>query len=149
MPLHTDRPLSHSMDLSVDNVVYVVLFSSFRNSSNRTGSQMLSRSAHVPTRKTQDLKLAYSEFYLSLILLQNYQTLNFTGFRKILKKHDKVLVLLCCYLYYFRGYCCFSPLIEETSLSAKKIQFVFNFKLNDTLQCYINRPLDPYLIYFE
>lgn len=38
-----------------------------------------------------DIKLAFSEFYLSLILLQNYQTLNFTGFRKILKKHDKVL----------------------------------------------------------
>ena len=41
-------------------------------------------------RKISDLKLAYSEFYLSLILLQNYQTLNFTGFRKILKKHDKI-----------------------------------------------------------
>lgn len=40
-------------------------------------------------RKEHDLKLAFSEFYLSLILLQNYQTLNFTGFRKILKKHDK------------------------------------------------------------
>lgn len=45
-------------------------------------------------RKEHDLKLAFSEFYLSLILLQNYQTLNFTGFRKILKKHDKVLCLL-------------------------------------------------------
>ena len=45
----------------------------------------------VPTRKLQDLKLAFSEYYLSLVLLQNYQTLNFTGFRKILKKHDKNL----------------------------------------------------------
>lgn len=44
-----------------------------------------------PTRKLHDLKLAFSEFYLSLILLQNYQTLNFTGFRKILKKHDKMM----------------------------------------------------------
>jgi len=44
----------------------------------------------LPTRKLRDLKLAFSEFYLSLILLQNYQTLNHTGFRKILKKHDKV-----------------------------------------------------------
>ncbi|KAL4219184.1 Xenotropic and polytropic retrovirus receptor 1 [Mactra antiquata] len=43
------------------------------------------------TRKLHDLKLAFSEFYLSLILLQNYQTLNFTGFRKILKKHDKMM----------------------------------------------------------
>lgn len=45
----------------------------------------------LPARKVQELKLAFSEFYLSLILLQNYQTLNFTGFRKILKKHDKLL----------------------------------------------------------
>ncbi|XP_050300650.1 xenotropic and polytropic retrovirus receptor 1 [Anthonomus grandis grandis] len=45
----------------------------------------------IPTRKLQDLKLAFSEFYLMLILLQNYQTLNNTGFRKILKKHDKLL----------------------------------------------------------
>jgi SPX domain protein involved in polyphosphate accumulation len=44
----------------------------------------------VHTRRLHDLKLAFSEYYLSLILLQNYQTLNFTGFRKILKKHDKV-----------------------------------------------------------
>ncbi|TNN12929.1 Xenotropic and polytropic retrovirus receptor 1 [Schistosoma japonicum] len=41
-------------------------------------------------RKLHDLKLAFSEFYLSLVLLQNYQSLNFTGFRKILKKHDKL-----------------------------------------------------------
>ena len=47
----------------------------------------------IPARKIQELKLAFSEFYLSLILLQNYQNLNFTGFRKILKKHDKVSVL--------------------------------------------------------
>lgn len=45
---------------------------------------------HLPTRKLRELKLAFSEFYLSLILLQNYQNLNYTGFRKILKKHDKV-----------------------------------------------------------
>lgn len=44
----------------------------------------------IPRRKVQELKLAFSEFYLSLILLQNYQNLNYTGFRKILKKHDKV-----------------------------------------------------------
>ncbi|XP_069698785.1 solute carrier family 53 member 1-like [Periplaneta americana] len=49
------------------------------------------RKRDVPARKIQELKLAFSEFYLSLILLQNYQTLNFTGFRKILKKHDKLL----------------------------------------------------------
>lgn len=46
---------------------------------------------HISARKVQELKLAFSEFYLSLILLQNYQNLNYTGFRKILKKHDKLL----------------------------------------------------------
>ena len=47
---------------------------------------------YVGKRKnSKELKLAFSEFYLSLILLQNYQNLNFTGFRKILKKHDKLL----------------------------------------------------------
>lgn len=45
----------------------------------------------IAPRKLQDLKLAFSEYYLSLVLLQNYQNLNFTGFRKILKKHDKNL----------------------------------------------------------
>ena len=33
----------------------------------------------MPARKLQDIKLAFSEYYLSLVLLQNYQNLNFTG----------------------------------------------------------------------
>lgn len=37
-----------------------------------------------------NLKLAFSEYYLMLVLLQKYQLLNFTGFIKILKKHDKL-----------------------------------------------------------
>lgn len=41
-------------------------------------------------KTAQQLKLAFSEFYLSLVLVQNYQQLNATGFRKILKKHDKL-----------------------------------------------------------
>ena len=40
--------------------------------------------------KMHEMKLAFSEFYLSLVLLQNYQNLNYTGFRKIMKKHDKL-----------------------------------------------------------
>uniref|UniRef100_H3DDI1 Xenotropic and polytropic retrovirus receptor 1a n=1 Tax=Tetraodon nigroviridis TaxID=99883 RepID=H3DDI1_TETNG len=51
----------------------------------------LSQEERCNTHNIKDLKLAFSEFYLSLILLQNYQNLNFTGFRKILKKHDKIL----------------------------------------------------------
>ncbi|CAF3922687.1 unnamed protein product [Adineta steineri] len=41
-------------------------------------------------KDTKTLKLAFSEYYLMLILLQKYQLLNFTGFIKILKKHDKL-----------------------------------------------------------
>lgn len=41
-------------------------------------------------KTAQQLKLAFSEFYLSLVLVQNYQQLNGLGFRKILKKHDKL-----------------------------------------------------------
>ncbi|XP_017854120.2 xenotropic and polytropic retrovirus receptor 1 homolog [Drosophila busckii] len=39
----------------------------------------------------RQLGLACSEFYLSMIMLQNYQSLNYTAFRKILKKYDKQL----------------------------------------------------------
>ncbi|XP_017852158.1 xenotropic and polytropic retrovirus receptor 1 isoform X2 [Drosophila busckii] len=39
----------------------------------------------------RQLRIAYSEFYLMLVLLQNFQALNETGFRKICKKYDKYL----------------------------------------------------------
>lgn len=59
-------------------------------SSNANNQNTIKERKKLTSRKLQELKLAFSEFYLSLILLQNYQNLNFTGFRKILKKHDKV-----------------------------------------------------------
>ena len=50
--------------------------------------------ASLPVRKArkqrQTLKRDFSELYLNLVLLQNFQQLNHTGFRKILKKHDKL-----------------------------------------------------------
>ena len=54
---------------------------------------------HTIKKSMHDIKLAFSEFYLSVVLLQNYQTLNFTGFRKILKKHDKVCKFKFCMTY--------------------------------------------------
>ncbi|KAL7669793.1 hypothetical protein ACOME3_004740 [Neoechinorhynchus agilis] len=36
------------------------------------------------------LKLGMSELYFMLVLIKEYRELNYTGFRKILKKHDKV-----------------------------------------------------------
>ncbi|CAF1035087.1 unnamed protein product [Adineta ricciae] len=67
--------------------------------SNGEAKLMKQMSRFVPDRLFQDkrrlssvktLKLAFSEYYLMLILLQKYQLLNFTGFVKILKKHDKL-----------------------------------------------------------
>lgn len=57
---------------------------------NPKGAVIKKRELKNDTRKLHAMKLAFSEFYLSLVLLQNYQNLNFTGFRKILKKHDKL-----------------------------------------------------------
>lgn len=54
-------------------------------------NQKQNKPHQIDRRKLNDLKLAFSEFYLSLVLLQNYQRLNFTGFRKIFKKHDKLI----------------------------------------------------------
>ena len=42
------------------------------------------------SKNVQKLKFAFSEYYLNLVLIQNYQQLNNTGFRKILKKYDKL-----------------------------------------------------------
>lgn len=76
------------------------------------GKKFESNKLNLPQRKVQELKLAFSEFYLSLILLQNYQNLNYTGFKKILKKHDKVCMFrhllftvhLLTYMNYYRYY---------------------------------------------
>ena len=63
---------------------------------NRILPERLLRSAgkqpshHNNYKNTHDLRVAFSEFYLILVLLQKFQLLNFTGFRKILKKHDKM-----------------------------------------------------------
>ena len=45
---------------------------------------------YIGARKNgKELKLAFSEYYLSLIIIQDYQKFNLTGFRKINKKFDK------------------------------------------------------------
>lgn len=49
------------------------------------------RDKNSTTTTLRTLKFAFSELYLSLVLLQNFQQLNAVGFRKILKKRDKLL----------------------------------------------------------
>ena len=54
----------------------------------------IDRLPSLPARKASNqrkaMKQALSEFYLNVVLLQNFQQLNHTGFRKILKKYDKL-----------------------------------------------------------
>lgn len=59
--------------------------------SQGSNTEHVGQHEETPKMKLYDFKLALSEFYLNLVLLQNYQSLNYTGFRKILKKHDKVI----------------------------------------------------------
>lgn len=66
-------------ELSLDVNKYELLLANPRTRDNR-----------VTRRKRENLKLLLSEFYLHVSLLQNFQQLNYTGFRKILKKHDKI-----------------------------------------------------------
>lgn len=67
------------------------IFTKLRDKRGVDGGTQVDKQPRKVLKKIGDLKLAFSEFYLNLVLLQNYQSLNFTGFRKILKKHDKLL----------------------------------------------------------
>ncbi|XP_016978124.1 xenotropic and polytropic retrovirus receptor 1 [Drosophila rhopaloa] len=62
--------------------------STSRGSATSRSRQLEDNRQKPPINK---LRLAMSEFYLSLIMLQNFQTLNMTAFRKICKKYDKNL----------------------------------------------------------
>lgn len=84
--------LSAELRVSVQGDVLTPAPRQYRALSVLPGLRQRHSDSERPTvKKIHEMKLAFSEFYLSLILLQNYQTLNFTGFRKILKKHDKLL----------------------------------------------------------
>ncbi|CAF1669951.1 unnamed protein product, partial [Adineta ricciae] len=76
------------------NRLFLRTFSTNENNSNHTSKYSQLRSIRKLKKhrsmKLNDLKLALSEFYLMLILLKNYQSLNYNGFCKILKKHDKL-----------------------------------------------------------
>lgn len=55
---------------------------------------VMKRKKELKRTKMSDLKNGLSELYLSLVLLQNYKMLNYTGFEKILKKYDKVFIYI-------------------------------------------------------
>jgi hypothetical protein len=53
-------------------------------------SDVRTRNLRGTRRKRMTLQKAFCELYLHLSLLKNFQQLNHDGFRKILKKHDKL-----------------------------------------------------------
>ena len=53
-------------------------------------SLLASVSGHKARKKNESLKRNFCELYLHLVKLQNFKQLNHTGFRKILKKYDKL-----------------------------------------------------------
>lgn len=68
--------------------------SSYSLNSQRPSAVSVRANSSSSNRKLmtqRQLRNAYSEFYLTLVLLQNFQSLNETGFRKICKKYDKHL----------------------------------------------------------
>ncbi|KAI0979458.1 hypothetical protein GJ496_003589 [Pomphorhynchus laevis] len=69
-----------------------LVFPSLSESPSAAKSEASNALLHITSdkRKLRALKMAFSELYLLLVLIQNYQNLNCTGFRKILKKHDKL-----------------------------------------------------------
>ncbi|BFF93607.1 xenotropic and polytropic retrovirus receptor 1 homolog [Drosophila madeirensis] len=70
---------------------------------------------HRKPLSQRKLRLASSEFYLSLIMLQNYQTLNHTAFRKICKKYDKYIKSNAG-MYWFKGHALNAEYAKPTEL---------------------------------
>ena len=84
------RRRPHTISSKVHPIPGTQGYSTKDSTNNRTNLILTKRINISQYRKKHDLKLAFSEYYLMLVLLRNYQTLNYTGFRKILKKHDKL-----------------------------------------------------------
>ena len=61
-------------------------YASFKNSCEMSNQKNLIK------KSVGDMKFAISEIYLMLKKIEVYRELNFTGFRKLTKKHDKILV---------------------------------------------------------
>lgn len=81
--------LAHSGNTKTDQDK--IEFSLWQNFFEAKLSSQANKEARTHIRKMHEIKLGFSEFYLSLVLIQNYQNLNHTGFVKILKKHDKLV----------------------------------------------------------
>lgn len=84
-----DKMSSYANLQQQDTMSTTTATSRFRFGRNRIDDD--SSAANLSPKTIRELKAAFSEFYLFIILLQNYQQLNATGFQKIVKKHDKVL----------------------------------------------------------
>ncbi|XP_067635196.1 solute carrier family 53 member 1-like [Eurosta solidaginis] len=86
---HKYTVLKHELRLVKDMTrLSVILRSTMYVKSDRR-SKMFDMTRILTRDEKHDFKAAFSEVYLNVILLRNYQILNHTGFRKILKKYDK------------------------------------------------------------
>lgn len=90
------KSMGHLLSELVDSVQ---LYNSDKPSSHDTGnykydSTIMSieslKPLHKITKSILQIKKALMEFYRTLLLLSNYQKLNYTAFIKILKKYDKI-----------------------------------------------------------
>ena len=68
---------------------YMEIEASYAAYKNSTGE--MSNQKQLIKKSVQDMKFAISEIYLMLKKIEIYRELNFTGFRKLTKKHDKIL----------------------------------------------------------
>lgn len=67
-------------------------------------SQTTDESLATMSKETREsVKASFHDVYVELSLLRDYSSLNYTGFSKILKKHDKLLPLFKMKGFYFRN----------------------------------------------
>ncbi|XP_014087474.2 solute carrier family 53 member 1 [Bactrocera oleae] len=97
---------------------------------NRQYRQTVDMTKILTRHATHDFKAAFSELYLNAILLRNYQILNYTGFRKMLKKYDKRISGRAGY-YYLSGTVDKAVFYtnRETKVLLKKIEDIMTYNL--------------------
>ena len=85
--------------------------------------------SNKPIKKSEkQLKKAIPELYLLVKKLENYRELNYEGFRKICKKHDKMLHSTAGHKFYQQ-----IVKVSEFHRNIQVISFYLKFKLLPTL----------------
>jgi len=89
---YTVRKNSLSENSSENNEPFDINFNQFqRNNGLTTIEKNMKRNSFLGEKEMKSLQRAMREIYRDAKLLQNFGIINYTGFVKILKKHDKML----------------------------------------------------------